>query len=146
MANKNPLKIVVGVVILILILIILGLGFSQKQVNVLTDKIEYANGDTLKVKVANNLNESICFSSCYPYYFERKETMAEWRSYDYSTCPTENLNEKCLEPKQIKAFELVLPLLQKGAHRIAIPACVGCNIQEEFKQDKWFYSNEFTIK
>lgn len=153
MDKKEPLKIIIEIVILVLIIIILGIGFSfwkigrhQKSVSVATNQKEYVIGDTLKIKIKNNLEKNICFSSCYPYYFEKKNTETEWMGYNYPNCPNDNLNETCIGSKQIKAFEFILPALEKGVHRIAIPICVGCKMQEAFRDDQWFYSNEFITK
>jgi len=152
MNKKDVLSIVGGVVVLVLIIIILGIGFGiwkvgqyQKGVSVLTDKTGYANGDSLKVKIENRLGEKICFSSCYPYYFEKKISESMWKSYSYSDCEAINLVENCINPKEVKAFELVLPTLEKTSHRLAIPVCIECNPQEPFRQEQWFYSDEFTV-
>jgi len=29
---------------------------------------------------------------------------------------------------------------------LAIPVCIGCKGEDPFKEDKRFYSNEFTVK
>ncbi len=150
MENKNPLTIIPKVIIVVLILIIIGLGFSflkvakyTRSVNIITDKTEYSNESALKVKIENGLKEKICFSSCYPYYLEKKNT--GWEGYNYSDCLKDNLNDKCVDAKQVKAFEIKLPSLEKGTYRLAIPICAGCNVPEKFKKDQWFYSNEFII-
>ena len=83
-------------------------------------------------------------SSCYPYYFEKKD--GEWIGYDYENCPVSNLVENCINPKQAKAFEVVIPSIKTGLHRLALPACLGCNIKDKFREDNWFYSNDFVIK
>jgi len=38
-----------------------------------------------------------------------------------------------------------LSLMDKGPHRLAIPVCVECNINETFREAERFYSNEFMI-
>lgn len=150
MENKPSLPIIVKLAVLILILILIALGFSilkvseyKRSVNVITDKTEYSNEDVLKVKIENGLKEKICFSSCYSYYFEKKNT--GWESYNYPECLTENLSKECVDSKKVKAFEIKLPPLEKGTHRLAIPVCSECNVQEKFREDKWLYSNEFII-
>ena len=98
------------------------------------------------MKIENNSREKICFSSCYPYYLENGN--GQFKSYGYGNCPKDDVVETCVESGQIKSFELVLGKMEikKGIHRIAVPACLGCVLQDNFRQDKFFYSNEFIIK
>lgn len=109
-----------------------------------TDRIDYNSDGTLKVAVKNNSLRSVCLSSCYPYYLEKKN--GSFETFLYSDCQRENLNQACIEPRQSKYFETTLPSLQAGSYRLAIPACVGCQAEESFKEDQKFYSNGFTIK
>lgn len=146
MKNKELLIFIGGIVVLAVIILVVFLVSQQaqiKKVNIITDKTDYKIEDALKVKIKNDLKESICFSSCYPYYLEKKD--GQWKSYRYVACEANNLVERCVEPKQVKAFELILPFIEAGFHRLAIPACVGCSVQDLFKEDKRFYSNEFII-
>ena len=113
------------------------------KLSISTDKTEYNSGSALKVTIQNNSKKDVCFSSCYPYYLERKNSNFE--SYSYSVCQLPDSNQVCVEPRHSKFFETTLPPLETGIHRMAIPACVGCKIQESFKEDKKFYSNEFMI-
>jgi hypothetical protein len=109
-----------------------------------TDKNEYNSDTTLKIVLKNNSLRSICLSSCYPYYLEKKNSKFE--PFLYSVCGEQNLNQVCVNPRQSKYFETTLPSLQSGSYRLAIPACIGCQIEENFREDKKFYSNGFTIK
>ena len=141
-------------IILIVILIILIVGFlvwksykiEKEEATIITHKTEYLGGENPRVKIENNSREKICFSSCYPYYLESNN--GGFKSYKYGNCQKDNLAETCIEPNQIKVFELVLDKvgIKKGAHRIAVQACIGCALQDNFRQDKFFYSNEFIIK
>ncbi|PIR71887.1 MAG: hypothetical protein COU42_03230 [Candidatus Nealsonbacteria bacterium CG10_big_fil_rev_8_21_14_0_10_36_24] len=148
MQKKDILIIIGGLALLIFIVLIVFLIFpktpKEKNINVLTDKTEYMAGEVLKIKIDNNLKESICFSSCYPYYIQKKSD--NWENYRYVDCPKEDITENCVEPKQIKAFELTLPKIEEGFHRLAISACLGCRFSEEFKEDQKFYSNNFIVK
>ena len=148
MQKKDILIIIGGLALLIFIVLIVFLIFpktpKEKNINVLTDKTEYMAGEVLKIKIDNNLKESICFSSCYPYYIQKKND--NWEDYYYVDCSKENITEKCVEPKQIKAFELTLPKIEEGFHRLSISACVGCRFNEKFKEDQKFYSNNFIVK
>jgi len=114
------------------------------KLSVSTDKTEYNSDGVLKIAVRNNSRKNICFSSCYPYFLEKKNSNFE--PYSYSVCQAPNLNQDCVEPNQSKFFETALPPVEAGLHRLAIPACVGCKIKNNFREDKKFYSNEFVIK
>lgn len=141
--KKRFLIVFIGLIVLVVIIFIVVFSLFQK-VNVITDKKEYQPGDNLRVKIKNNLGKNICLSSCYPYYFEKKEE--GWESYPYGDCPDTNLVENCINPRQTKAFETVIPSITTGLYRLALPACLGCNLQEKFREDEWFYSREFIIK
>lgn len=145
MKKKEFLIIGVGIVALVAIILIAFLIFSNNNIKVITDKSEYEAGQALKVKIENNSRKNVCFSSCYPYFLEKKKE-EKWEEYLYSKCLTDNLVEICVNPKEVKAFELTLFSMDGGFHRLAIPACVGCNVSEIFQEDKRFYSNEFIVK
>lgn len=139
---------IIGGIVIVVVIIIIGSYFSQnikpKEIKVITEKKEYQLGEALKIKIENNLKKVICFSSCYPYYFEKKD--GGWISYHYESCPNSDLVDSCINPKQVKAYEIVTPALKTGLHRLALPACLGCSAQEKFHGDKWLYSNEFILK
>lgn len=145
MRNKQLL------IVLITLIILVGFGLIwrnywilKEEVLIATDNTKYEKEGVLKITVTNNLRRNICFSSCYPYYLEKKN--GEWKSYIYGDCQETNLNETCINPGQEKTFEINLSLVEKGLHRIAVPVCTGCKIGENFREDKRFYSNEFMIK
>lgn len=147
MINKRIL-----IILVLLVLILSGLVIWQLQkylvkiggVPILTDKIEYAKGEILRVSVQNNLNKTICFSSCYSYLLEKK--LGVWESYQYAACQKADTNQNCINPGDKKAFEFNLSSVAEGLHRIAIPVCFNCKEGEEFKENKRFYSNEFKVK
>lgn len=147
------MKKILILIILILIILILIVGFLawrgyqlKKGLIITTYQKEYSQGENPKIKIKNNSEKNICFSSCYPYYLEKNNGALE--SYRYGKCPFADIAEICIKPGEIKAFELLLDkmVVEKGRHRIAIPACLGCTLQENFRKDKFFYSNEFIIK
>ncbi len=146
MNKKDILIILAGLVLLGLIILVAFLipPNVPEEVNIITDAKEYGIGDVLKVKIENNLKESICFSSCYPYNIEKKN--GEWSSYNYENCLDNDLNESCISSREVKAFELVIPFVGTGSHRLGISACIGCNADEVFEQGQKFYSNNFLIK
>jgi len=145
MTKKDFLIITLGLIVLIIVIIAYILvPKSAKSVKVVTDGIDYVIGSKLKVKIENNLEEEICFSSCYPYYFEKKESA--WNNYRYTKCFEDDIISSCVKASEIKAFELEIPKVQDGRHRIALPACVGCAVNELFDENSRFYSNEFIIK
>ncbi len=145
--NKNILILAGGIIVLVFLITAYFLIFSRTSVEktrVVTDKNKYEKSSVLKVKIKNGLKTDICFSSCYPYYFEKKDGV--WEGYQYESCPQEDKAEKCLVPDETKAFEAKIPIIEKGIHRLAIPACVGCNLHDKFRKDQWIYSNEFDIQ
>ncbi|MBU2634933.1 hypothetical protein KJ841_00455 [Patescibacteria group bacterium] len=145
--NKKDILIIsagliaLGLIILAAFLIPPGV---PEEVHITTNIEEYTVGDVLKVKIENNLKENICFSSCYPYTIEKRN--GGWSSYRYQDCLGSNLNENCIDSRQVKAFELVVPLIETGFHRLGISACIGCNVNEVFKEGQKLYSNDFLIK
>jgi len=145
---KNTLFIILAIAILILIVIggFWGLANYQKGVSISTDKREYSSGDALTVTIKNKLDRRACFSSCYPYYLERETSQGNWESYKYQDCGSEDLAENCIDPGQTKTFEMALPELEMKNHRLAIPLCLNCVPNQEFKAENWFYSNKFVIK
>ena len=148
MNKKDILIILAGLVLLGIIVLVSFLIPPNvsvlEEVNIITDAKEYTIGDVLKVKIENNLKESICFSSCYPYNIEKEN--GGWSSYHYENCLDSNLNESCVDSREIKAFELVIPFIDIGSHRLSISACIGCSADEVFKEGQKFYSNNFLIK
>jgi len=146
MTKKDILIMLAGLIALGLIALIALLIPTDvpEEINITTNAEKYNVGDVLKVKIENNLKENICFSSCYPYNIEKKN--GEWSPYSYENCLDSNLNENCIDSKQVKAFEFVIPFIKTGSHRLGISACIGCNADEVFEQGQKFYSNEFIIK
>jgi hypothetical protein len=134
-------------VIFIAVAIWQALRFFPLRGNILisTDKGEYKKGESIIVEIENKTNKQICFSSCYPYYLEKKD--GNWKSYLYDNCPKLNLTNNCIKVGGKKFFQIEdLSYTQEGIHRLAIPLCVGCNLVENFKESKRVYSNEFLIK
>ena len=121
-----------------------GYQLEKGGISIITDKTEYEAGSNLKVKIKNNFGEQICFSSCYPYLLESKNE--KWESYKYIECQKFNGNGHCIKAGDLKAFELTLPQVPEGLHRLAIPVCFDCKSEESFKEEQKFYSNEFWIR
>lgn len=117
---------------------------KSEDIEIITDYGIYKIGGSLKVKIENNLDKDVCFSSCYPYYFEKKNE--DWENYNYQNCPDSDSAQYCVSAKQVKAFELIIPAVEEGVHRLAISACLACNYSELFKEEQKFYSNTFIIK
>ena len=51
----------------------------------------------------------------------------------------------------IQEDSMVVSILDKmeiegSTHRVAVPACIGCALKENFRKDKFFYSNKFIIR
>jgi len=139
------------ILVILSVLVVAGLTWQIKNyltsalpVSIKTDKTEYDKDSALKVVIENDSGKSICFSSCYPYYIEKKD--GQFESYSYSSCSKQNLNESCVGSHQTKFFQINLNSLEDGFHRLVIPACLGCEFEGNFREDQRFYSNEFVIK
>lgn len=144
MKKEDFLIIVIGLVILgVIIVFSLFIPDEVKTVEAITDNSNYAIGGKLRIKIQNNLEEKICFSSCYPYYIEKKN--GGWSGYEYNGCYDDDIAENCIDPDGIKAFQFEIPSIEKGTHRIVLPICVGCTESNIFKEGKRFYSNNFNI-
>lgn len=135
-----------------LIILILALGMSKErsvsknglEVTAVTDKQEYIKGEeVLKVKIENTSEKKICFSSCSPFYLQKKGD--GYDGFNYKEC-LDDLAETCVDPSGVKAFAINLPSKVEGEYLLAIPACVGCSAQQKFREDQKIYSNEFVIK
>jgi len=139
-------KIIIFIIIIIILGIALLLVMREVKGNILviTDKNEYSLQDHIRVQIQNKSGRNACFSSCYPYLIERKD--GSWNQYEYADCAKTDLTNLCLAQGEKKAFELALPSIVSGLHRLALGVCLGCQVGEVFKGDKKFYSNEFLIK
>jgi len=121
-------------------------GKEKELVKTFTEKKRYSATEELKVEIKNNMEESVCFSSCYPYFMQSEEGI--WSNYLYPQCEKKNLVENCIEPNDTKAFGILLNemFVKPALHRLAIPACIGCIVGDQFRVDKILYTNEFEIK
>jgi len=132
-------------VILIFISLLLSAGKPKDQtVLVATDKAEYRTGDALKVNIENHKEKQICFSSCYPYYLQKKN--GSWEVYEYEECKEEDKVQQCINPGDEKTFELVVPKVKEGSHRLSVSACVGCRETDKFRAEETFFSNSFSVE
>ncbi|OGZ27681.1 MAG: hypothetical protein A2365_03485 [Candidatus Nealsonbacteria bacterium RIFOXYB1_FULL_40_15] len=146
--EKKDFYIILSGLAFIIILVVVSFYLPKKaeaeNVLILTDKSEYSAGDSLKIKIENHKKDRICFSSCYPYMLQKKN--GDWLNYNYEECNKEDMVEKCIDPDDKKAFEIVLPNINSGPHRIQISACLGCSVNEKFKEQESFFSNNFIVK
>ena len=140
-------KILFGILatLTVLIIIFVILMCRGQQIKIFTSKKEYQGGESLRLSIKNYLLGNICFSSCYPYYLEKKNGIG-WKDYAYQDCPHSNLVESCIGPFNAKAFEISLPRIINGAHRVLIPVCNDCEVGSQFRETKRFYSNEFEVR
>jgi len=121
------------------------LGYLFASVSIFTEKAKYSAGENLKLKIVNDSGGTLCFSSCFPYFLEKKDK--NWEGYKYVECDRPNTHDGCIEDKKIKAFELALPKeIEGGIHRIMVSVCSNCKLGEVFKEDQRVYSNEFLVK
>jgi hypothetical protein len=151
LSNKSIIflaLVIIGIVAIVLVLGINKQGSAPEgelKVSVVTDKEEYEKGkDVLKVKIENTSEEKICFSSCPSFYLQKKD--GGYDGFDYEECSGESIVEKCIDPLEVKAFAIEVPSGIGGRYLLAIPACIGCSIQQKFEEDQKIYSNEFIIK
>lgn len=114
-------------------------------ISIFTEKKRYSADEELRVEIKNDTEEKICFSSCYPYFMQADG--GTWGNYPYAECEKENMAETCIDPGDLKAFAISLNrmFVRPTLHRLAIPACIGCALGDEFRVDKILYSNEFKI-
>jgi hypothetical protein len=140
-------KTIKTVIILIALFVVLFLSYlylrSTSEVVLMTDKFEYVEGENPKIKISNNTEETVCFSSCYPFYLERKDE--EWARYKYDICDKEDRASYCIEAKGNKTFEVLTPYAEPGIHRIQVSACLSCEIGQNFVIGENYYSNDFKI-
>ena len=147
LGKKELIFLVVGFLILLIGLAGWFYGW-KKQVSIDTQKTEYAKDESLlRLNIKSYTPIKICFSSCYPYYIQKKDGV--WKDYPLAKCEEQNVATDCvdffgtigrgIELSQWRDF------LESDFHRLALPACIGCNAGDPFKADKTFYSNEFKI-
>ncbi|MDP2909771.1 MAG: hypothetical protein Q8N69_01725 [bacterium] len=149
--RKEILFITGGILVLTALAVYFYIGYFFQiktsighDVVVVTDRSEYKPGELLKIKVENKKDSKICFSSCYPYYIQKKSI--GWENYVYEECEKENVAENCVGPMETKFFELTLPVLRDGSHRLLLSACLECDKNIEFKAQENLFSNGFIIK
>jgi hypothetical protein len=151
--KKNIITLIIIGIILIAAFIVFYYLFFQnnnelqnqlKGVTISTDKSEYSPGDSLKVKIDNQMDKKVCFSSCYPYYIQKKGE--KWENYHYIECDKQDVVENCVNPGTAKSFELTLPKITNGIHRLSIFSCISCELTEKFKSNENFFSNRFFVK
>jgi len=139
--------------ILIIVLAVAGVAYydlnssytpSPKELDVKIEKSYYSQGESLRLNVKNHLSEKVCFSSCYPYFLEKRED-GKWVRYEYSDCPEENVNEICIFPKELKGFKISLDAIEPGVHRVVIPVSDGREEGEEFQEIKKVSSDKFMV-
>lgn len=144
-------SLIIGLMLIVLI-ILGGIWLKKpgsKSVEIITDRQEYDNGGSLRLRIRNLLAANVCFSSCYPYYLEWKadaDNSGNWDVYSYQSCPYNDQIKECIGPGATKAFGISLPLVKEGVHRFLIPTCQNCEQGEAFQESGRFYSNEFEVK
>ncbi len=107
---------------------------------------EYKAGDEMKITVKNNyLASEICFSSCYPYLFQKKVD-GSWKEYSYEDCDFEDKIVECVPPLRRKTFRARVDEISRGTHRLSVPICKDCNLGTIFQEEKQLYSNEFEMR
>jgi len=122
-----------------------GRSSNQDDLSVKLSKQIYSRGEGVTVTVRNNSLQQVCFSSCFPYYLQKKD--GEWQSYGYPECPEEDVNIPCLSAGEKKTLRFALEKeIKTGLHRIAIPINKGGEKGESFEEEKRIYSDPFDVK
>jgi len=128
----------------VLIIVLVSYMITERsKIEITLQESKYFQEEDLKLQITNNFGEVVCFSSCYPYFLERREE--KWNSYQYTDCDKEDIIEKCIFPEEKRAFQLPLRNTERGIHRITIPICKNCKEGEVFKEEERIYSSEFEI-
>ena len=150
--KKDLIIIIAGIILLVIIFLLSYLLPKEskedkaiKEVKIILNDSNYSIGDKIKLNIENNLDDSVCFSSCYPYYYIAKNN-GKWKDYRYQECKKENLAYSCISSNEKKAFEIDVPQVNAGEHRIVLPACIGCVLNDLFIENNRFYSDIFKIK
>lgn len=145
MKNKKLLLIILITAIIVLFASsFIYFKFSASKTIAVMDKAEYKANEDGRIKIRNGFSGKICFSSCYPFYFD-KENSGTWQSVKYDRCSKDDLAEKCVDINRIKAFKFVFPDLEAGNYRLAIPVCNNCSENDKFISNEWIYTNTFKI-
>jgi hypothetical protein len=119
---------------------------SVRAAEVVTDRGEYGIGDPLEVKIQNESSKPVCFSSCSPFYLEKREGGVVWQKYSYDDCEENDIIELCLDAAGLKKFQLFLDDAKSGLHRLKIPVCIGCAAGEKFTANADIFSNTFKVE
>jgi len=138
-------KVKIFIIIFLVLIVVVFILSRYLKVKIVTDKLEYKENETPRLKIANNLLANLCFSSCYPYFFEYYKE-GQWEGYSYQECKEKDIALDCVSFGRIKAFQLAVPLIKKGIHRIAVPVCKSCAPGDDFSEEARFYSNTFELK
>lgn len=144
MTKTHTKKIITGVLLLTFLLIAVFV-VRNREVVIEVEREAYSVGDPMRVVVKNGLlNSEICFSSCYPYFFQKKNDL--WEEYSYHNCDFEDKIVKCVKPLRRKVFQTSVPNILNGTYRISVPVCENCSLGTVFSEEDRFYSNEFEIR
>lgn len=145
MNNWIKILAVVALILIGITAFFWGQRSSQPPVSIELNKQMYNRGEEIRITVRNNSFGQICFSSCFPYYLQRKDK--NWHSYDYPSCPEKNMNIPCLSSGQTRKFKFELgQSLQDGLHRIAVPINKKATAGEGFEEDQKVHSPPFEVK
>ena len=125
------------------------ISFSQKKVTITTDKMEYEQGEDVKIIVENNLDENI-------YYYENIYCYLEYKKENKVWIESRAINMPCLkgETKEIKNSKAIYfnvnfsrdgssHYFGEGRYRVVFKYDYKSNTEDYIIP---IYSNEFTIK
>ena len=119
---------------------------DSKNVDILTDKNVYVNGEKINLTIKNNENQAIYFEPCeYLNNFEKKIN-GEWKKEDVIMSNNYYNQNSFNKNKSVTRCEIELPESGKGVYRSVIQIYYSCIKPGYCENSKTFYSNEFEIK
>ncbi len=118
---------------------------DSKNVNILTDKNVYVNGEKINLTIKNNENQSIYFEPCeYLNNFEKKIN-GEWKKEDATVNDNYYNQTSFNKNKSVTKCEIKLPESGEGVYRSVIQIYYSCIKPGYCENSKTFYSNEFKV-
>ena len=121
---------------------------DSKNVDILTDKNVYVNGEKINLTIKNNENQSIYFEPCeYLNNFEKKIN-GKWKKENMVIDDNYYYNQNSFNKnKSVTKCEVKLPELGEGIYRLTVQIYYNCLKpgRDTCESSKTFYSNEFKI-
>jgi len=144
-SRKKAAIILFSIAVILVGAALFAFWFRNREVTIRLDAANYGKGEEMLITIKNNFwSSEICFSSCYPYFIQRKN--GDWGEYKYKNCIFEDRIVKCLNPGETKTFRTSVPNLAPGIYRISLPFCRNCSLGTVFQEEERCNSDLFEIK